>query len=380
MLTFRPYVCKCVKAPGPLEARAAPRALPISYNADSYSRVYNYPDLSTNTTQVIAVISLGGGLYPNDASTYWTSIGIPLADQPKVVIIPLLGARNTPNANDGGATYENALDVQIIGANCASAKTTILFYLAPNSFNGFYSAFNSAINNPVRVNGVRLRPSVISCSWGAPEANFGSANLSRFNTLFATAAARNINICCASGDHGSSDGLQGLNLDFPSSSPNVVACGGTTLTAPNLTWDASTNEVGWTGSGGGLSGTFPRPSYQTSLGFNATRRASPDIAMNADPYTGIRIRVNGRIYVFGGTSCVSPAMSAFIARTGTTKFVTPLLYATGPRTTTAGAYNDITAGYNGASPSSTTYRAGSGYDRVTGLGSINGKGLKPFVV
>jgi len=353
----------------------APRALPISYNADSYSKIYNYPDLSVTAAPVIAVISLGGGLYPTDASAYWTSIGIEVANQPKIIIIPVGGTRNRPSANDGGATYENALDVQIIGANCASKNTTILFYLAVNSFNGFYDAFNSAINTPVVVNRVRLRPSVISCSWGAPEARFSSSNLTRYNKLFAAAAARGINICCASGDNGSSNGLPGLNVDFPASSPNVIACGGTTLTSPNLVYDASTNEIGWTGSGGGISAVFARPAYQTGLGFS--KRASPDIAMNADPVTGIKIRVNGRLLVFGGTSCVSPAMSAFIARTGTNKFVTPLLYGPTPH---PNSYNDITVGYNGPTPTSTTYRAGAGYDRVTGLGSLKGKVLKQFVV
>ena len=283
--------------------------------------------------------------------------------------------QNRPNSEDGGATFENALDVQIIGANCASNKTTILFYLAPNSFSGFYNAFNSAINTPVRVNGVKLSPTVISCSWGAPESRFSAGNLARYNSLFALAASKNINICCASGDNGSSNGLPGLNVDFPSSSPNVIACGGTTLISPNLVYDSSTNEIGWTGSGGGISSFFANPAYQTRLGY--TTRAVPDIAMNADPATGIKISINRNIFVFGGTSCVSPAMSAFIVRTGTKKFITPLLYGT---TVPPTAFNDIITGYNGAAPTSTTYRAGAGYDRVTGLGSLNGKVLTPFVV
>jgi len=343
-----------------------------SYNADMYSKVYNFPALAGTASPVIGIISLGGGLYPNDARTYWSSIGIPTSQHPTVVVVPVGGAVNTPNLDDDGSTAENALDVQIAGANCASAKTIILLYIAPCTFDGFYQAFNMAINNKVSVSGKLVAPTVIGCSWGAPEKSCSSADLTRFNALFATAVAKGINICTATGDDGSRDGLPGVNVDFPASSPNVIACGGTTLNCPSLIYGSTTTETAWTGGGGGISAVFAAPACQASLKLG--KRATPDIAMNADPATGINIMVSGKLNIIGGTSAVAPAMAAYVARLGTTKFITPLLYAAAASAATyATCFNDIKAGSNGA------YSAKAVHDCCTGLGSLKGTPLKPLL-
>lgn len=358
----------------------------ISYNADSYSKIYNYPVATSSSKPVIAVISLGGGLYGTidpttkvltggDVHSYWSSIGIPTVLHPTVLVIPIGGAVNMPNAIDDGSTAENSLDVEIVGANCPGSF--ILFYLAPNTNDGFYQAFNAAINNKVNVNGTLVSPSVVSCSWGGPEKSWPTSDLTRYNALFGVAASKGISICCASGDNGSSDGMAGVNVDFPASSPNVVACGGTTLRCPGLVYDNSTTEVSWMSGGGGVSAVFSAPSFQIKTlqalkqnrgkRPNQLKRTIPDIALNADPNTGINVMVGGQMVVVGGTSCAAPAMAAFIARAGITKFLTPLLYtAKNPAT----SFHDIGLGTNGA------YRASAGYDYCTGLGSINGSILK----
>jgi kumamolisin len=301
-----------------------------------------------------------GILTGGDVQKYWTSIGIPSNQQPTVVVIPVAGAKNAPDINDDGSTQENAIDVEIVGANCAMKNATILFYIAPLTFDGFYQAFYSAINNKVSVGGQLVSPSVISCSWGCPELCWSSSDLFRFNALFAAAASKGINICCATGDDGSSDGMPGINADFPSSSPYVIACGGTSLRCSNLTYDSNTTEVAWSSGGGGVSAFFAAPAFQI-MAIKATKRSIPDIAMNADPITGINIMVNGGMRVYGGTSCVAPAMAAYIARRGLNKFATPLLYAA-----KSTAFHDVKTGSNGA------YVAKVGYDTCTGLGSING--------
>ena len=338
-----------------------------SFVSKNMAQIYGFPTPLT-TPIVIGVISLGGGLYGTvtnniltngDVQAYWTSQGI--TNHPKVVIIPV-GATNSP-ASDPNATIENTIDVETIGSCCPGTNVTILFYIAPNSFAGFYNAFNSAINTPVIVNGQNLLPSVISCSWGTPEVNLTSASLTQFNTLFGQAVAKGINICCASGDNGSSDGLPGLNVDFPSCSPNVVACGGTTLVCPTLSYaGAGTSESTWNGSGGGVSRTFLSPTYQTNL--QKTYRSSPDIALNADPNTGVIYRINGASMIVGGTSIVSPAISALLGALGINTFFNTKLYSL-KRT----AFNDIISGNNGG------YSATLGYDNTTGFGSINGADL-----
>ena len=345
----------------------------ISYDSNFYSKVYNFP--VSKTKPVIAVISLGGGLFGSinkltgiltggDCQTYWSSIGIPAAQQSTVMVIPVAGAKNKPNAADGGHTAENCLNVQILGSNCPGS--TILVFLAPLTYDGFYQAFKSAIDGNIAIiGGRRVSPSVISCSWGGIEKSWSPYDLNRFNALFGVAVAKGINICCATGNSGSSNGGVGNNVDFPSCSPNVIACGGTTLKCPSLKYDATTTEVAWSSGGGGMSAVFAAPSFQVTT-LKATKRRVPDIALNADPKTGIKIMVNGKILVVGGTSAVAPAVSAFIGRAGITKFLPPLLYTIRYPTR---CFHDVKSGSNGA------FAAVAGYDFCTGLGSIDGSAI-----
>jgi kumamolisin len=157
-----------------------------------------------------------------------------------------------------------------------------------------------------------------------------------------------------------------MNVDFPASSPNVVAVGGTTLTCPQLKYNAATTEITWSRGGGGVSRVFTAPACQVAA-LKATKRAVPDVALNSDPKTGIKIVINKTTVVLGGTSCAAPAMAAFIAAAGINYFLTPRLYkAKNP----AASFHDIKKGSNGA------YTASTGYDKCTGLGSIDGVALK----
>ena len=344
-----------------------PRTNAISPNfyANNLAQIYNFPN-PVSKPIVIGVISLGGGLFGSvdkngiltagDLQKYWTSLGI--TNQPTVIIVSLDGATNSPDSNLN-ATIENTVDVETIGACCYGTNVTIIFYIAPNSFESFYNLFNIAINNPVSVNGVNIKPTIISCSWGAPEKLFSPTDLNKFDSLFLLAKNAGINICCASGDNGSSDGLPGLNVDFPASSPNVVACGGTNLVCPDLVYNNNTRETAWSGSGGGLSNTFASPAYQVEL--QQTTRAVPDLALNADPSTGVIYLINNKNYTIGGTSIVSPMVSAYLGAIGSSSFFLPSLYAM-----KSSAFHDIISGSNGG------YTAKAGYDFCTGLGSING--------
>jgi len=349
---------------------AASRAS-IVYTANNYAQIYGFPKPTVG--RVFGVISLGGGLFGSvkngiltsgDVKTYWSQLGISASNHPIVYIQSIDGARNFPSANDGGATEENTLDVETVGACCPGSRNIIILYIAPCTFNGFYNAFNAAINGSVVINGVTVRPSIISCSWGAPEKIWSPSDLVRFNSLFAVAVSKGINITAATGDTGAGNGMPGLNTDFPSSSPNVIACGGTTLVCPTRNYaGAGTTETSWTGTGGGISSTFAKPSFQNTV--PGTKRNTPDIAMNADPATGVVFIVNGRTAVYGGTSIVSPAMAAYIGclPASAPGFVATKLY------NNPSLFYDVTVGHNGG------YSAKAGYDNCTGLGSINGSRL-----
>ena len=331
-------------------------------------QIYNYPNNNLNNNIVIGVISFGGGLFGTfrngiitngDVQNYWSMLN--MSSYPTVAINLIGGARNQP-ANSS-ATYENTLDVATIGA-CFGSNATIILYIAPNTNNGFYDVFNTAINSSVSINGVMLKPSIISVSWGAPESSFGQTLTNQINALFMDAIVnQGINICVASGDNGSSDGLNGLNVDFPSSSPYTIACGGTSLICPTLIYDSSsTIETVWSSGGGGLSKYFSSPSYQSNL--NKQFRSTPDLSLNADPNTGVLYIVNGQQLIFGGTSIVAPAISAFIGLININYYINNILYGLNNN-----CFHDVTIGSNGQ------YSALSGYDNCTGIGSINGLNL-----
>jgi kumamolisin len=186
---------------------------------------------------------------------------------------------------------------------------------------GFLDAITTAVHDTSN------RPSVISISWGGPESSWTQQSLTAFDSAFQAAAAMGITVCVASGDNGSSDGVNdGANhVDFPASSPYALACGGTSLQASGTT---ITGESVWNdgaqggASGGGVSSVFPLPAWQDGLhvtptsGGNQplTMRGVPDVSADADPETGYDVRIDGTDTVIGGTSAVAPLWAALIAR------------------------------------------------------------------
>jgi kumamolisin len=219
-----------------------------------------------------------------------------------------------------------------------------------------------------------------------------------------------ITVCVAAGDDGAADvgpkAWDGLaHVDFPSSSPFALSCGGTRLIAAN---GAVTAESVWNqnqadlspaagpdgsfgSSGGGVSGAFPLPDYQqqanvpSSLnpqGFQG--RGVPDVTGDGDPDTGYNILVDGQPLQEGGTSSVAPLWAALIAAInqklqGRVGFVNPQLYALPAG---SGAFHDISVGNNRVSFqqfNNIGYDAGPGWDAASGLGSPDGNVLSGFL-
>lgn len=333
--------------------------------------IYKCPPPTTNNV-VVAVVSFGGGLYGNidasgnltdgDVHAYWSSIGISVENHPKVVVKPIGGAINNPIANDGGSTIENTIDVETIGATCPSSKLTIVLYIAPNSFVAFNTIMNAILNDTIYV------PNVISISWGAPEIYYGNVLLNSINSLLQTANNRNINITVASGDNGSNDGVGGKGnyCDFPSSSPCVIACGGTNLICPNYIYNNTTREIAWSAGGGGISSYFSKPTYQRSI--SGTKRNTPDLALVADPNTGVLYLIGGTQMIVGGTSIVAPLVAGFLAATNINVLFNPIGYSA-----ILIGFNDIVSGSNGG------YSAKVNYDNCTGLGSFKGDILASII-
>jgi len=275
------------------------------------------------------------------------------------------GGENHPVGNPNSADGEVMLDIEVVGAIAPGAE--IVVYFAPNTTSGFLNAITTAVHDTTH------NPSVVSISWGQAEDRWTRQARRAFNRAFREAGVLGVTVCAASGDDGSRDGVQ-------DGRPHVLACGGTRLesSGPSITSEVVWQEPTGGATGGGVSEVFALPAYQQGAQVPASvnpghhaGRGVPDVAGDADPVTGYKVRVDGQNGVFGGTSAVAPLYAALVAlinekRGRPAGFLNPVLYQ--PSVASTG-FRDITDGNNGA------YRAQPGWDACTGLGSPNGDQL-----
>ncbi|MBV9405375.1 MAG: S8 family serine peptidase [Acidobacteriaceae bacterium] len=349
--------------------RKKKHATPTSFTPPQVAALYNYPSGLTGEGQTVAIVELGGGYSTADLQTYFSGLGI---NEPTVTAVSVDGGQNTPG---GDADGEVMLDIEVVGAIASGANIAV--YFAPNTDQGFIDAIADAVHDTTR------KPSVVSISWGGPEDQWTQQSQTAMNSALQDAASLGVTVTVAAGDNGSTDGAgdNKLHVDFPASSPYVLACGGTTLTgsgskiSSEVVWNETANQEGATG--GGVSNVFALPAYQSSASVpkqpetNFVGRGVPDVAGDADPTTGYQIRVDGQNQVIGGTSAVAPLWAALAAllneQLGTSVgFLNPKLYPLGES-----VFQDITSGNNDDSGLG-YYNAGKGWDPCTGLGSPNG--------
>jgi kumamolisin len=335
-----------------------------SYSPVEVAALYGFPAGLDGAGQMIGILELGGGYETSDITTFFQGLGL---KPPSVVAVSVDGGTNVPGGDPTGADGEVALDIQVAGAVAPGAKIAV--YFTPNTDQGFIDAITTAVHDTTN------KPGVLSISWGGPESSWSAAARTSLDNACQSAAALGVTITVASGDNGSSDGGTGNNVDFPASSPHVLACGGTRLTgsgakiAAEVVWDDLT--AGGGATGGGVSTVFALPSWQANASVptvsGKSGRGVPDVAGDASPESGYSVLVDGQQQVVGGTSAVAPLWAGLLTlvnqqrgAAGPVGFVNPTLYAT------PGALRDITSGNNG------TYKAQAGWDACTGLGSPNG--------
>ena len=334
----------------------------VSYSPPQVAQLYQFPTDVDGTGQTVGIIELGGGYTLASLTTYFSGQQI---NTPTVVSVLVDNATNNPT-NANSADGEVQLDIEVVGTIAPGAK--IVVYFAPSTSQGFQDALTTAIHDTTN------NPSVISISWGDAESTWTVQAMTAFDSAAQDAAALGITICAASGDDGSSDGVDGGNhVDFPASSPHILACGGTSVQSASGT---ITSETVWNNSdgasGGGYSNQFPLPSWQSGINPpSGAGRGVPDVAGNADPETGYNVSVDGTSLVIGGTSTVAPLWSGLVAllnqKLGThLGFLQPTLYGL---TGATNSFNDIVTGSNGG------FSADSGWDACTGLGSPSGNNL-----
>lgn len=347
-----------------------------TYTPAQVAQLYSFPsDISANE-QCIGIIELGGGYKIGELREYFSGLSL---DAPDVVEVQVNGVGNQPTGDPSGPDGEVVLDIEVAGAVAPGVKIAV--YFASNTDAGFLNAINTAIHDN------KNKPSVISVSWGSSESNWTQQAMKAMDRAFQDARALGVAICSAAGDRGSSDGVDDglVHVDFPASSPNILACGGTRLVGSGSTIN---NETVWnngpdSSTGGGVSEYFNLPEWQTNaqvpLSANPgakSGRGVPDVAGNADPVTGYQILVDGQRTVIGGTSAVAPLWAGLIALINQNLghpigFMNSILYEDSTRS----SLRDITIGNNDSSREADAYDAHAGWDACTGMGSPIGTRL-----
>lgn len=338
------------------------------FTADQLATIYGFPTGFDGKGQTIAILEFGGGYQTADLVNYFKDLNI---NTPQIKTVSVDNGQNLPTTPQSADT-EVMLDIEVVGAVAPAANLVV--YFAPNSDQGFLDAITKAVHDK------QNKPSVLSISWGSAEINWTSQAMNSMNEAFKSASLLGVTVCIAAGDSGSADSVADgkVHVNFPASSPYVLACGGTSL---HVNGNAIVSEVVWhdsdsSATGGGVSEVFAKPSYQNnanvpvSINNGFVGRGVPDVAADADPATGYKILVDGQPMVVGGTSAVAPLYAGLVARINQEKgkssgFINPVIYAN------PSLARDITVGNNNTTANNTGYPAGPGWDACTGLGVIS---------
>jgi subtilase family serine protease len=265
-------------------------------------------------------------------------------------------------ANNADWALEESLDIEWAHAEAPGAKIVLVEAKTSSNAN-LYAAVSYA-------NGINANE--VSMSWGGSES---SSETTDDSSYFDHAGTR----------YTASAGDSGHGVIYPSSSPNIVAVGGTTLNGCSGTsCSGFTSETSWSDGGGGVSAYEAIPSYQTSYtgpvsgaatikALTGSKRGVPDVSFVGNPSTGVSIydstAYDGQSgwWTVGGTSVGAPNWAGILAAgaaAGKTALQSDAAIYSGGYTTNL---RDIKSGTNGSCGTDCT--AGTGYDLVTGLGS-----------
>jgi parallel beta-helix repeat protein len=348
-----------------------PQAVQVGYSMDGlYSSGYNGAGVT------VAVADVPGDPDPQGAiDTFDSQYGL------QSVTLNVLYPDGFPGWYDPGWASETAMDIEAVHSMAPGAGITLLYDF------DLMNAIDYVATNHIA--------SIVSNSWAyGPESQLPQSFMSSVDTRLMADAAQGLAILFASGDSGSNPGGS-LGTEFPASDPNVLSVGATDSWFAGCGWTTCSgygSEDGASISGGGYSGQFAEPSWQTSTVGTEPGRGVPDVSIlgNAPEFwvystysdecgTAILGPTAGW---FGctGTSLSTPLWAGFlavafqIAGGGSFGNIDPQIYALGSSTSYSSLFHDIVSGSNGPWPWS-PYSAGPGWDPVTGWGSPIGDQL-----
>ena len=335
-----------------------PKAPDGGYGPVVLANAYNYPvQHGYDGTGHTAGITIPTGYFlDSDTAAYLKYFGIKQTGVVSRVAID--------GGGGSGFDGESTLDVETIAGLAPGAN--IVVYIPPD---WTVKYINDTFNRVVSDNKVDS----FSNSWGWCETdNVGRTwNMKAIHQILLQAAAKGITAIASSGDDGSGTrGCTGTAVASPANDPFMVAVGGLTIVVDKT--GKVTGQSAWSGGGGGVSKIYPLANYQKAIHVSTTGRNLPDLALPGDVEDAYYISGgwNGPI---GGTSWSAPAFNAMLVEINQVEgsrsgHVNPALYAAYAAQKNS-VFTDITTGSNGA------WKAGPGYDLVTGLGAPNGMGI-----
>lgn len=356
----------------------------VQYSPQDIIGAYNITQGGKGVTVAI-IDAYGDPTIYQDLQTFDKQFSLPPVN---LTIIPIGPYEPIFGIFTGWAT-ETALDVETLHAIAPYAH---IILLVPSSPSLIPAAIDYLVSQDLA--------NVTSMSFGITENLLGDTgfyfvfngvpqpNLPYWDYYFELGTVEGISFFAAAGDEGAYAGTLTPygGVSFPASSPFVTGVGGTSLfvniTSGSLSQLNSTAtygyETGWDifdlafpfiSGGGGYSTYFPKPWYQHMI--NGTTKATPDVAADANPYTGLEVFVLGQEEVVGGTSLAAPIWAGMAADIISVMnkplglFNNILYWIYQNQTIYDLAFHQITFGFNGV------YSAHQGYNLVTGLGSAD---------
>jgi subtilase family serine protease len=365
---------------------------------------------------IVIVDSYGSPTVRHDLSVFDKRFHLP--GPPSLRVIQPAGRvpKYRPTSNREGWAGETALDVEWSHAMAPGAN--ILVVETPTSENEGTTGFPAIVKAETYVIDHHLG-GVISQSFSATEQTFPSKKaLLNLRGAYKDAARKGVTVLTATGDSGAAD----VKFDqstyylhpvtsWPDSDPLVTGVGGTQLrqsakgawhsVAWNDTYNVPTQQYifGSKGpnplaGGGGKSVMFTRPRYQNGVaGVTGGQRGVPDISMSGacngavDMYQSFPGQPAGW-YPTCGTSEATPLFAGVVALADQVAghplgLINPALYRMSAMGKAAGIV-DVTTGSNtvsfsqgGTAHTVAGFRARTGYDLASGVGTVNAARFVP---
>ena len=337
---------------------------------------YNIPS-TLGSPQTIALVDAYG--YPDaeaDLAKYRARYGLPPCTKKNGCFkkVNQTGEEADYPPEELGWDVEAALDEDMASAACAQCHILLV-----EGSGELPAELGESVNTAVK-----LGATEISNSYAYPEQikeYCGKKGCSQYDPDYEHPG---VLITVASGDSGYEDAYDELGFstaNFPASSPDVVAVGGTALfkeeEVPRKWFEEVWNEpyLG-AGTGSACSKFEPKPAWQTDAG--CAERTDNDVAAVAAAVTPVSVRIDGIWELVAGTSVASPLVAGIESHASAhERSLGARAFYEDP-----GSLFDVMQGFDwdpfdrsGTSecaPNEYLCNAGVGYDGPTGLGTPDG--------